>query len=113
MNPFKIVGWVGMAIAIVGAFVEIPYAGLLLVLLGLVGVGAALAGCDTGLPAKPTVLPSPVVTSTTSSFWTKKRGAWRRTMIGILVRTELCSMPNCVAVVTARAVARQVVSESG
>ena len=45
MNPFKIVGWVGLAIAIVGAFVEIPYAGLLLVLLGLVG-GVAIAAED-------------------------------------------------------------------
>ncbi len=45
MNPFKIVGWVGMAIAVVGAFVEIPYAGLLLVLLGLVA-GVAMAAED-------------------------------------------------------------------
>ena len=45
MNPFKIVGWVGLAIAIVGAFVDIPYAGLLLVLLGLVG-GVAIAAED-------------------------------------------------------------------
>ena len=45
MNPFKIVGWVGLAIAIIGAFVEIPYAGLLLVVLGLVG-GVAIASED-------------------------------------------------------------------
>ena len=45
MNPFKIVGWVGLAIAIVGAFTEIPYAGLLLVLLGLIG-GIAIAAED-------------------------------------------------------------------
>lgn len=45
MNPFKIVGWVALAIAIVGAFVEIPYAGLLLVLLGL-AAGFAIAAED-------------------------------------------------------------------
>ena len=45
MNPFKIVGWVALAIAIVGAFVEIPYAGLLLVVLGLVA-GFAMAAED-------------------------------------------------------------------
>ena len=36
MNPFKLIGWAGIALAVVGAFVEIPYAALLLVLLGLV-----------------------------------------------------------------------------
>lgn len=36
MNPFKLIGWAGIAIAVIGAFVEIPYAGLLLVLLGVV-----------------------------------------------------------------------------
>lgn len=45
MNPFKIVGWVAIAIAIIGAFVEIPYAGLLLVLLGL-AAGYAIAAED-------------------------------------------------------------------
>ena len=45
VNPFKIVGWVAIAIAIVGAFTEIPYAGLLLVLLGLVA-GFAMAAED-------------------------------------------------------------------
>ncbi|MGH8131114.1 MAG: hypothetical protein ACRES3_09710 [Steroidobacteraceae bacterium] len=45
MNPFKVVGWVAAAIAVVGAFVEIPYAGLLLVLLGLVA-GVAMAAED-------------------------------------------------------------------
>ena len=45
MNPFKIVGWVAIAIAVIGAFVEIPYAGLLLVLLGLVA-GFAIAAED-------------------------------------------------------------------
>jgi len=45
VNPFKIVGWVAMLIAIVGAFTEIPYAGLLLVLLGLAG-GYAIAAED-------------------------------------------------------------------
>jgi hypothetical protein len=45
VNPFKIVGWVAIAIAIIGAFVEIPYAGLLLVLLGL-AAGYAIAAED-------------------------------------------------------------------
>lgn len=45
VNPFKIVGWVGLAIAVVGAFAEIPYAGMLLVLLGLAG-GYAIAAED-------------------------------------------------------------------
>lgn len=45
MNPFKILGWVAIAIAILGAFVEIPYAGTLLVLLGLVA-GYAVASED-------------------------------------------------------------------
>jgi hypothetical protein len=42
VNPFKIVGWVAIAIAVIGAFMEIPYAGLLLVLLGL-AAGFAIA----------------------------------------------------------------------
>jgi hypothetical protein len=45
VNPFKIVGWVAIAIAVLGAFVEIPYAGMLLVLLGLVA-GYAMAAED-------------------------------------------------------------------
>src|ERR1700752_4377850 len=45
VNPFKLIGWLGMAIAVIGAFVEIPYAGLLLVLLGLIG-GFAIAAED-------------------------------------------------------------------
>ena|SRR5687767_1757282 len=47
VNPFKIIGWIGIAIAIIGAFVDggIPYAGLLLVLLGLAG-GYAIAAED-------------------------------------------------------------------
>jgi hypothetical protein len=45
VNPFKIVGWVAIAIAIIGAFMEIPYAGLLLVLLGL-AAGFAMAAED-------------------------------------------------------------------
>jgi hypothetical protein len=45
VNPFKIVGWLGLAIAIIGAFTEIPYAGLLLVVLGLVA-GFAMAAED-------------------------------------------------------------------
>ena len=45
VNPFKIIGWVAIAIAIVGAFVDIPYAGVLLILLGIVG-GYAVAAED-------------------------------------------------------------------
>jgi hypothetical protein len=45
VNPFKIIGWVGIAIAIVSAFTEIPYAETILVLLGLVG-GYAMAAED-------------------------------------------------------------------
>jgi hypothetical protein len=45
VNPFKIVGWVAIAIAIIGAFVEIPRAGLILVLLGL-AAGYAMATED-------------------------------------------------------------------
>jgi hypothetical protein len=45
VNPFKIVGWVAIAIAIIGAFVEIPYADMILVLLGLVA-GVAIASED-------------------------------------------------------------------
>lgn len=45
MNPFKIIGWVAIAIAVIGAFVTIPYSGLILILLGLVG-GYAVAAED-------------------------------------------------------------------
>ena len=47
MNPFKIIGWVALAIAVIGAFVDggIPYGGLLLLLLGLAG-GVAIAAED-------------------------------------------------------------------
>ena len=47
MNPFKVIGWVGIAIAVISAFVDggIPYAGLLLLLLGLAG-GVAVAAED-------------------------------------------------------------------
>jgi hypothetical protein len=36
MNPMKIIGLIGAAIAIVGAFVTIPYVAAILVVLGLV-----------------------------------------------------------------------------
>ena len=47
MNPFKIIGWVAIAIAVVGAFIDggIPHGGLLLLLLGLAG-GVAVASED-------------------------------------------------------------------
>lgn len=46
MNPFKLIGWVAVALCVIGAFIEIPYSGLLLVLLGLVG-GVAVATEDS------------------------------------------------------------------
>lgn len=45
VNPFKIVGWVAIAIAVIGAFVDIPQSGLILIALGLVG-GYAIAAED-------------------------------------------------------------------
>ena len=45
MNPFKIVGWVAIAIAVLGAFVEIPQGNLLLVVLGF-AAGYAIAAED-------------------------------------------------------------------
>jgi hypothetical protein len=46
VNPFKLMGWAAIALAIVGAFVEIPYLALLLLLLGLV-VGLSIATEDS------------------------------------------------------------------
>lgn len=46
MNPFKIMGLVGLAIAVVGAFVEIPYGSLILLVLGLV-IGVSIAVEDS------------------------------------------------------------------
>jgi hypothetical protein len=46
VNPFKIIGWVGILIAVVGAFVDIPQSGLILIVLGLVG-GYAMATEDS------------------------------------------------------------------
>jgi len=46
VNPFKLIGWAALAISIVGAFIEIPYAALILVLLGLVA-GFAMATEDS------------------------------------------------------------------
>jgi hypothetical protein len=45
MNATKIVGLVGLLIAIVGAFVTIPYAAAILVIIGLVS-GTANAAAD-------------------------------------------------------------------
>ena len=45
MNPFKLIGWAAIAISVLGAFLEVPYAGALLVVLGLVA-GVAIAGED-------------------------------------------------------------------
>ena len=46
VNPFKLLGWAGIAIAVIGAFVDIPYAPAILVILGLIG-GYAVATEDT------------------------------------------------------------------
>ena len=46
MNPFKLIGWAAIALCVIGAFVEIPYSGLILVLLGLV-VGVSIATEDS------------------------------------------------------------------
>jgi len=43
MNVQKILGLLGLAVAIVGAFVTIPYAALILLVLGLV-IGWSIAG---------------------------------------------------------------------
>jgi hypothetical protein len=45
VNFYKIVGWVAIAVCIVAAFTDIPYAGLILLVLGLVG-GFAMASED-------------------------------------------------------------------
>jgi hypothetical protein len=47
VNPFKVIGWIAIAIAVVGAFIDggIPYAGLILLLLGL-AAGVAMAAED-------------------------------------------------------------------
>ena len=45
MNPFKLIGWAAIVIAVVGAFMEVPYGGALLTVLGLVA-GIAIAGVD-------------------------------------------------------------------
>jgi len=68
VNPFKIVGWVAILIAVVGAFTEVPYAGLLLVLLGLAG-GYAIAAED-----HVRVLVSAVVLATLSGVLTNIPG---------------------------------------
>lgn len=36
MNPFKLFGWAGIAVAVVAAFVDFQYAAALLVVLGIV-----------------------------------------------------------------------------
>ncbi len=43
MNPYKIVGWIGVALAVVTAFVSVPYAGALIVVAGAI-VGLSIAG---------------------------------------------------------------------
>jgi len=41
MNSQKIVGWIGVAVAVVGAFVTIPYVGAILLIAGLI-IGATI-----------------------------------------------------------------------
>ena len=45
MNPFKLLGWAAIALSVLSAFMEIPYAGALLVVLGLVA-GVSIAAED-------------------------------------------------------------------
>lgn len=45
MNVTKIAGWIGLLVAVLGAFMEVPYSGALLVVLGLV-IGFGIAGED-------------------------------------------------------------------
>lgn len=45
MSPIKIVAWVALLVAVVGAFTDVPYSGAVLVVLGLVA-GTAIAGED-------------------------------------------------------------------
>lgn len=45
MNPFKLIGWAAIAIAVLGAFMEVPYGSTLLVVLGLIA-GCKIAGED-------------------------------------------------------------------
>ena len=45
MNPFKLIGWAAIAISVLGAFMDVPYSGALLVVLGLVA-GVAIAAED-------------------------------------------------------------------
>jgi hypothetical protein len=45
MNATKIVGLIGLLVAIVGAFVSIPYAAAILVIIGLV-TGTGIAAAD-------------------------------------------------------------------
>ena len=43
MNPFKLVGWAGIAVAIISAFVDFEYSAAILVVLGIVAaVGIAV-----------------------------------------------------------------------
>lgn len=37
MNPFKLIGWAGIAVAVIAAFVDFQYAAAILVVLGIVG----------------------------------------------------------------------------
>ena len=45
MNLMKILGWVGLLVAVLGAFMDVPYSGAILVVLGLV-IGFSIAGED-------------------------------------------------------------------
>jgi len=46
VNPFKLIGWAAIALAVVGAFTTIPYLALILLLLGL-AVGISIATEDS------------------------------------------------------------------
>ncbi|MGH8251495.1 MAG: hypothetical protein ACREVI_12500 [Steroidobacteraceae bacterium] len=64
MNPFKLIGWAAIAIAVIGAFVDIPYIGLILLLLGVVGA-VAIATEDS-----VRVMVTALVLASLSHVWT-------------------------------------------
>ena len=46
MNPYKLLGWAGIAVAVISAFVDFQYAAALLVVLGI-GAGLGIAVEDS------------------------------------------------------------------
>ena len=46
MNPFKLIGWIAIALAVISPFINFDYMGLILLLLGL-AVGLSIATEDS------------------------------------------------------------------